>query len=450
MGSWKFADDSDWWIVKSDGSFVSKKFTGSWIANNAIFTLYQNTKIEDEVRVASNGNRNWYYAASNGKLYMDSSPFLRLSGRSGFNGLFERIEYRDDMAAFIKVQVEFRVKPDKLIYRIYSNIADDYDEATGRGTWSAGPIVELIGNIAAIPSATVGEVYEMVISDITPKTPDFPDGTYTFLLYTPNALDIEPIGMMPFTSPAPTVYAAGFCVDGIDVEIPCYWLDGKRVYLAPLASGHNARVTDIIISGTDVYASGFCNNEADIQVAGYWKNGVWNTLSSIDTSKDSVANSICVRPGTGVHVGGYSTVTDGYKVPGHWWSSTWYDLPKSYVSQDGQVNSIYIDPPTGDLLFAGINTDSSGKSLPGYWYYEKALMGPPESSVWVSMDAAAGIDNYTINSLYVENSKVYACGFGLNGSAVSRGVYWIDGVSHGRNYQVQHRSIIVCRLASGK
>jgi len=134
-GSWKFADDSDWWVVKSDGSFTSKNFTGSWTAENEKFTLYCSTELVNGVRIGYSGTHTWYYDGIDGKLFKDATPFLRVSGDSGLTRIIERVEYRDAMSAFIKVQVEISAGPDKLVYRMYANTDNDYDEETGTGTW---------------------------------------------------------------------------------------------------------------------------------------------------------------------------------------------------------------------------------------------------------------------------------------------------------------------------
>jgi len=96
----------------------------------------------------------------------------------------------------------------------------------------------LTGDIAVVPSAQPGVINELVLSGIDPVTPDFPDGTYTFLLYDNDLLGVEVIGMVPFTyttSVPPTVYAGGYCLDDNGVSIPDYWLDASWNALSPLA-----------------------------------------------------------------------------------------------------------------------------------------------------------------------------------------------------------------------
>ena len=44
------------------------------------------------------------------------------------------------------------------------------------------------------------------------------------------------------------------------------------------------------------------------------------------------------------------------------------------------------------------------------------------------MQTVDGIDDYTITSLYLDGTDLYACGYGVNALGTTRGVYWINGV----------------------
>jgi len=433
VGAWHYEDDSAWWVINADGTMASSEFLGTWTADEHSFTLDYSFRIVDGVRTGLSGTRTWSYALIGDKFYKDSTPFVRVGTGTGLSDTFERAEYRDDMQSWVKVQVVLSADPGSIVYRMYANIGDDYDFSTGTGTWGADPVFGLTGDIAVLPSAQPGVIYELVLSGIDPVTPDFPDGTYTFLLYTEDILGIELIGMVPFTYTAPvtpTVYAGGYCEDDTGVSVPGYWQDLSWHALPPLASDKDAWVSDVIVSGTDVYASGWCKDASGVKVAGYWKNGVWNSLQAIDSSNDAEAVSIVVREGTAVHIGGYSVDSSGVMVPVHWRDGTdRYRLPKTDPTQDGQVLSTLLDPLTGNIYNAGRNEGADGKSLPGYWLYTKfGNESQPENSVWIDLDHVDGIDDYTITSLYLAGTDVYACGYGVNASGITRGVYWVNKV----------------------
>lgn len=88
----------------------------------------------DGVRTGLSGTRTWSYALIGGTFYKDSTPFIRVGTGTGLVGTFERAEYRDDMVAWVKVQVILGAEPPSIMYRMYQNSGDDYDSSTGIGT----------------------------------------------------------------------------------------------------------------------------------------------------------------------------------------------------------------------------------------------------------------------------------------------------------------------------
>jgi len=302
LGSWKFADDSDWWSVKSDGTFISKKFTGSWTTENDVVNLSCTTELVNGVRIGYTATRTWYYAVLDGKLYKDSTPFIRVDERSGLTGIFERVEYRDDMSAFVKVQMEISTGPDTLAYRMYANTDNDYDEATGIGTWGTTPIAEITGNIAVLPSATTGVVYELAISGITPVTPEFPDGVYWVNgvateentktnTEVSSCSDIQAVEDRVYTTGSVTSSTRG--VLGMVRKNGADGPDNDMYDLPALSEPKESRTADIqILASGDVLVGGDSMNASDIRIPGYWKNRVWVELPRISTAKSGSVSAI--------------------------------------------------------------------------------------------------------------------------------------------------------------
>lgn len=427
-GAWRYGDGSDYWILSADGTMETSEYFGAWSvqpriagANTGKLQLLYRFRSVDGVRIQRTGTKEWHYLVAANRLYASQNPFLRIGSGSGLAGTFERVETHESLG-WIKVRIVLSLDASTIEYLVFDNLGSDYDPSTGTGTWATAPVMELRGTIQTFPAALPGSVTVLLITDIVPQSEEFPEGNYSFVLFDENSLEVNPGWLESVGYDKPTIYAGGCCESSSGIAVPGYWRNGTWIAL-PTEAGRGGMVNGICESEGSVYAAGWREDSEGVRVAGYWKDGVWKGLPKLAVDKASEAHAVQKSPGAGLTIGGFCFDSADGSVPAVWVADQFFfDLPVE-SGTSGSVLSVLLDTSNGNVYAVGRKEDLQGKSLAGYWFYDKTnnFDGPFE---WIDLAPPAGLENITLTAVDLNEEVPCFAGFGVNGSGISRGVYW--------------------------
>lgn len=279
-------------------------------------------------------------------------------------------------------------------------------------------------------------------------TPRYSDDAAQFQAMATNS--VNTVNSHPATlTVTPMVYAAGYIINGSNVTLPGYWLNGTWVGLSgadgsqikslvvagndvyaggdynsgywknnanvalPLPAGASGGfVNSIAVSGNDVYVAGYINGPSFLR-PGYWLNGTWVALAIPSGMPAGVVYSLVVS-GSDVYAAGSAWANSaGNAAAGYWLNGAWVDLAPPLPSADSGAYCPVVT--SNDVYVGGYSRDSSNMSMPGYWL----------NGTWVSL-TPSGAQGATITSLVVNGTGIYAAGRMVN-SFGNRPGYWLNG-----------------------
>lgn len=432
-GAWK-TEGSSYFILDESGLAETKQFRGSWSVEDHRLTISPSSSLFAGLRrtlsaaagaaVVAAGDSTWNVFIDGGLLYADHDRYLftRTSEGAGIPGVYERIGQGlvegIDPPTWTKELVTIATgEPASLVYEIFTS--GNYDSGTGAGTWTGAMTLTGDADLPAV-DAVDWRAISISIANISPSTPAFPDGSYTFCFFGDGALTINTAAMSPFTPERPSVYAGGFRLGADGIKKPGYWRDGTWTQLQRIDETLDGEVSDLV-AGADggFLAVGTCDKGGGFDQAVFWKNGTTpQSLASIVVAGDpnwTQARAVSFA-GDNWYIAGSGGDEGGIERAILWENGVPLRLDSDDPLKPSRAMAVLVTS-AGGWYVAGRSENSSGLGLPGYW----------QDGTWVDLTAASGIVDYTITSLALDDEGVvYAGGYGMEG-AVRRGVYWKDG-----------------------
>jgi hypothetical protein len=202
---------------------------------------------------------------------------------------------------------------------------------------------------------------------------------------------------------APTVYTAGYCIEGMS-QMPCYWTGTTKTDLLLPSTANYGVAKDIFVSSGKIHVVGYYQEKAGAVPAHlvpiYWHDGTYDILDN-DGTNTSYAVSVYVDGGT-TYVAGTRVTSGATNVPCYWSVTTTghnqTDLPTTGAAS-AFATSICVSG--GTVYVAGYYT-SVGVAC--YWY--TGATGVTLSDLPAAAGATASGIDISGGTVYVSGSWI--------------------------------------------